>query len=118
MSSKKNISIKIEAETNHAQTKIDELSKKVNSFQKQIKKNSLVKLAGSIAPVTQAVTGLAGGISAAYSAIKSFADIADTQIKAEKSLEKAAKNNPYLNRDSVNALKDFSGRFFVHSLFY
>lgn len=75
--------------------------------------------ASSFASKMESVAGsggaVAAGMSAAVLAAKKYietlkeADAAyKVQEKAEKALQKAAENNPYLNRESVQRLKDYA----------
>lgn len=55
------------------------------------------------------VTGVTMGLKAANKVIKETTTAVNAQIKAEKQLEIAAKNNPYLNSYNVNNLKAYAG---------
>lgn len=108
MAKDKNINIKLKADSKEAENGIDKISNKLNSFEKKVSKNSITKLAASINPLIQVFGAVTTGIKKAAAAIKDLNDTALVQIKAEKQLETAAKNNPYLNAQSVRQLKNFA----------
>lgn len=108
MAKDKNVNIKIKADSKEAESGIDKISNKLNSFEKKVSKNSITKLASSINPLIQVFGAVSSGIKKAAAAIKDLSETALVQIKAEKQLETAAKNNPYLNAQSVSQLKNFA----------
>lgn len=110
MAKDKNVNIKIKGDSKDANRAIDEVSSKLNSFEKKIHKSffALNNLNGSISLLGKAFSLVFSGIKKAAAAIKDLNDTALVQIKAEKQLETAAKNNPYLNAQSVRQLKNFA----------
>lgn len=56
------------------------------------------------------IAGEAKALKKLTAEIKATADAYNGQIKAEKQLETAAKNNPYLDNNSVKALKDYASQ--------
>lgn len=108
MAKDKNVNIKIKADAKEFESGIDKATGKLNSFAKKIEKNSIIKIAGKINPLIQAFGAVSAGIKNAGAAIKDLNETALVQIKAEKQLETAAKNNPYLNAQSVRQLKNFA----------
>ena len=69
------------------------------------KLKDFAKTAGK-AGVTAAAAAVS--IKAIAAGVKDLTDAYKTQIKAETQLESAAKNNPYLDSSSVQALKDYA----------
>lgn len=108
MSKENNVNIKIKADSKEAESGIDKISSKLNSLNKKVGKNSIVNIAGKINPLIQVFSAVTTGIKKAAAAIKDLNDTALVQIKAEKQLEAAAKNNPYLNAQNVKQLKNFA----------
>lgn len=108
MAKDKNVNIKIKADSKEAESGIDKVSNKLNSFNKSISKNAIVKLAQNVNPLIQVLGKVTNGIKNAVAIIKDLNATALVQIKAEKQLETASKNNPYLNAQSVRQLKNFA----------
>lgn len=110
MAKDKNVNIKIKGDSKDANRAIDEVSSKLNSFEKKIHKSfsALNNLNGSISLLGKAFSLVSSGIKKAVATIKDLNETALVQIKAEKQLETASKNNPYLNAQSVRQLKNFA----------
>lgn len=108
MAKDKNVNIKIKADSKDAQSGIDKVSSKLNEFTKLLRKNKSANLVTSVSGIAKAFSLVSSGIKKAAAAIKDLNDTALVQIKAEKQLETAAKNNPYLNAQSVKQLKNFA----------
>lgn len=108
MAKDKNVNIKIKADSKDAQSGIDKVSSKLNEFTKLLRKNKSANLVTSVSGIAKAFSLVSSGIKKAAAAIKDLNETALVQIKAEKQLETAAKNNPYLNAQSVKQLKNFA----------
>lgn len=108
MAKDKNVNIKIKADSKDAQSGIDKVSNKLNDFTKLLRKNKSENLVISVLGIAKAFGLVTTGIKKAAAAIKDLNDTALVQIKAERQLETAAKNNPYLNAQSVRQLKNFA----------
>lgn len=108
MAKDKNVNIKIKADSKDAQSGIDKVSSKLNEFTKLLRKNKTANFVTSFSGIAKAFSLATSGIKKASDAIKELNATALVQIKAETQLEAAAKNNPYLNRESVNQLKSFA----------
>ncbi len=108
MAKDKNVNIKIKADSKDAQSGIDKVSSKLNDFTKLLRKNKSATFVTSISGIAKAFGLVTSGIKKAGAAIKELNETALVQIKAEKQLETAAKNNPYLNAQSVRQLKNFA----------
>lgn len=106
--SEKKINIKLQSKTDVSGFAVFE--KQMNKMAAQLRNNPITKMAKSITPIGQAIGFVSQSISAAVSVIKDLNTSALNQIKAEKQLEAAAKNNPYLNKSNVSQLKEFAGQ--------
>ena len=108
MAKDKNVNIKIKADAKDANSAIDKVSSKLNELKKRLGKNKSANFFTSVSGIAKAFGFVTAGIKKATAAIKDLNDTALVQIKAEKQLETAAKNNPYLNAQSVSQLKNFA----------
>lgn len=100
--------IKISGDTKEAQTALQKVTAEVNKLTKGIKTTDIVKFTASFNALKGAVNLGSKAIKAAVSEVKELEEAYKTQITAEKQLEVAAKNNPYLNQDSVRQLEDYA----------
>ena len=109
----KDVNIKIKADSSEASSGIKKVQADLNKFSK----TGLNKTTKEIQGLGKAVKGL--GLTAIISAevkalkklckgIEETAAAYNQQLKVEKSLEIAAKNNPYLTAKSVEQLKEFA----------
>ncbi|MDE6244804.1 MAG: hypothetical protein K2M50_04010 [Treponemataceae bacterium] len=107
-------------------TKIDEsgldkglksVKGKVNNAAKDMNKGAKAassftqKMGGIATSGVAAAAGIAGAVVAAKKFIDTMKEANEAykvQEKAEKALQKAAENNPYLNGESVRKLKDYA----------
>lgn len=108
MAKDKNVNIKIKADAKDANSAIDKVSSKLNELKKRLGRNKSANFVTSVSGIAKAFGFVTAGIKKAAAAIKDLNDTALVQIKAEKQLETAAKNNPYLNAQSVSQLKNFA----------
>lgn len=108
MAKDKNVNIKIKADAKDANSAIDKVSSKLNELKKRLGKNKSANLVTSFLGIVKAFGLVTSAIKNAGAAIKELHETALVQIKAEKQLETAAKNNPYLNAQSVSQLKNFA----------
>lgn len=113
----KKATIKITSDTKEAENGLDKVSAKINQFSNNNKQSlsSLSRLNGAITNAAKSfgAVGVAAGaavgvIKKANAAIKETTDLYKVQATAEKQLEVAAKNNPYLNETSVIQLKAYA----------
>lgn len=107
---KKEVSIKVTADGKSAKKELDALANRI----KKIGDGSTVK---GIQNVSQAILGLKGvagivtdSIGRVISGLNECTALYKVQEKAEKSLEAAARNNPYLDGSSTKALKDYASQ--------
>lgn len=105
----KNVNLKVKSDTKEAESGIKKVTADLNKLQKTVKNSDVAKLG-------KAFTGVTSSISAAVTTLKKLNDginetaaLYKTQIEAEKKLEAAAKNNPYLTSKSVQSLKEYAG---------
>lgn len=108
MAKDKNVNIKIKADAKDANSAIDKVSSKLNELKKRLGKNKSANLVTSLSGIAKTFGLAISAIKKAGAAIKELNETALVQIKAEKQLETAAKNNPYLNAQSVRQLKNFA----------
>lgn len=108
MAKNNNANIKIKSDSTEAESGIKRVTSELNKMQKSIKNSDVAKF-------SKAFSGVAGSISAAVTTLKKLndgiketADLYKVQIEAEKKLETAAKNNPYLNDRAVASLKSYA----------
>lgn len=106
----KNIGIKIDADSKDAKSGIDEVTKSINKLTKEVKGNSLVKAASSYTGFSRAFGDIKNAIAKVNAAIKECSELYKVQRKAEIQLQTAAKNNPYLNSESVQRLKNYASQ--------
>lgn len=113
----KKATIKITSDTKEAESGLDKVSSKLNQFSNSNKQSlsGLSRLNGSITNVAKSfgAVGAAVGVAVAAvkkvnAAIKETTELYKVQATAEKQLEVAAKNNPYLNDTSVIQLKAYA----------
>ena len=114
----KKATIKITSDTKEAENGLDKVSAKINQFSNSNKQslgslqrfnNSIVSATKSFGAVGVAVGAAVGAIKKVNEVIKETTDLYKVQATAERQLEVAAKNNPYLNGTSVVQLKAFAG---------
>ena len=104
----KKATIKFTSDTKDAQNGIQKVTSELNKFSKQVKNSDVVKMGVAFGAATKAVNIAVDAIKKGVAAVKDLEDAYRTQIKAEKQLEVAAQNNPYLNHDSVRELEAFA----------
>ena len=114
----KKATIKITSDTKEAENGLDKVSAKINQFSNSNKQslgslqrfnNSIVSATKSFGAVGVAVGAAVGAIKKVNEVIKETTDLYKVQATAERQLEVAAKNNPYLNGTSVVQLKAIAG---------
>lgn len=115
----KKATIKITSDTKDAETGLDKVSKKINEFSKNNNQNlsGLKRLNGAITGAVKSfgAVGAAVGVAVtaikkANEAIKETTELYRVQATAEKQLEVAARNNPYLDDGSVMQLKNYASQ--------
>ncbi len=104
----KNVNIKINADSKNAQSGLKKVSKEITGLGNSIKKSTPVEFAKSFVFLSSALKTTTSGIKATINTVLELNNAYLAQAKAEKQLETSAKNNPYLNRQSVRSLQDFA----------
>ena len=109
----KNVTIKIDSDTKGAESGLNKISRELNSFANNVKKGPLdnaAKLGAAVTGVGTAFSAVTGAIKTAAAAIHECTEAYKAQATAERQLEVAAKNNPYLNSTSVTNLKNYAAQ--------
>lgn len=109
MAGKKNVNIKIGADVKEAQNGIQKVTNELNKLSKNKALTSLSRLGSAVSGVNAAFGMVSKTISTAKAAIDDVTNAYNVQAQAEKQLEAAAKNNPYLSDYSVDQLKKYAG---------
>ena len=104
----KKATVKITSDTKEAQTGIQKVTSELNKFAKQVKGSDVVKFGIAFGAATKAVNIATAAIKKTVEVVHDLEDAYRTQIKAEKQLEVAAQNNPYLDHNSVRQLEDYA----------
>lgn len=109
MAGKKNVNIKIGADVKEAQNGIQKVTNELNKLSKNKALTSLSRLGSAVSGVNAAFGMVSKILSTAKAAIDDVTNAYNVQAQAEKQLEAAAKNNPYLSDYSVDQLKKYAG---------
>lgn len=104
----KQVNIKIGADSKEAESGLKKVTSDLNKLSKEIKKSDVSKFAKSFTGVTAAAGGALVAIKKINDTVKETTELYKKQATAEKQLEIAAQNNPYLNARSVEALKNYA----------
>ena len=104
----KKATVKFTSDTKEAQTGIQKVTSELNKFAKQVKGSDVVKFGVAFGAATKAVNIATAAIKKTVEVVHDLEDAYRTQIKAEKQLEVAAQNNPYLDNNSVRQLEDYA----------
>lgn len=106
----KNVNIKFTTDTKEAESGLKKVTGELNKFSKQVKGTDLVKFGAAAGAVGVAFKAVTSAIKNTVATMKDLADTYRVQQKAEVQLEAAARNNPYLNKDSVAQLKAYASQ--------
>lgn len=96
------------ADVKNLNTGLNSVTKSINTLTKEIHKNKFTKITQSVAALGAAFGATTSAIRNVCNALVDLEQVALKQIKAERQLETAAKNNPYLNKESVTNLKNYA----------
>lgn len=107
---KKNVNIKIKADSKDAEKGLNKVTGQINKLKKTLSSNQFSRLITSVNGLGTIAKGVTSAIKGTVEKLKDLADAANVQIKAERQLETAAKNNPYLNKSNVSQLKSFASQ--------
>lgn len=108
MAKKGNVNINIGADTKKAESGIDKVTKKLNELGKSKALTTMSKLGNVTTLLKNTFSTVTSAIGSAVDTMKDLHAAALKQINAEQMLVAAAKNNPYLNSESVNGLIDYA----------
>lgn len=106
--SDKNLNIKVTADSKPAQSGLQKITESVNKLGKNQTIRSVNTLGGALKGVAGTFGLVVSAAKVAVSKVKEYAETAQVQIKAERQLESAAKNNPYLSKSNVAQLKEYA----------
>ncbi|MBB5227427.1 hypothetical protein DYE50_01380 [Treponema ruminis] len=109
MAKDKHVTMKFKADTKEAESGISKVTSSLNKLAKDVEKNPITKLSKSVTMLGGAFHVATGIINKVSGAISDVTEASRVQITAEKQLEAAAKNNPYLSEYSVQQLKAYAG---------
>lgn len=104
----KNVNIKIKADSKDAQKEIKQTSNALENLAKKIENSPITNLSKSIGIFGKAFGTITSSVK---TVIKNFDDLNKSylaQANAEKQLETACRNNPFLDNSNVKSLQDFA----------
>ena len=104
----KDINLKIKADSSNAETGLKKIETSINKFGNNKTIRSIGTLGRSLLAVKSSFKLITGALKAANAAIKETTEAYKKQAKAEKQLEVAAANNPYLSKTAVEDLKNYA----------
>lgn len=105
----KNLNIKVTADAKDAKDAFDKLIEQANKFANNKSINTFNKATDSAGKLFKSFKSVVNITKKAVATVNEWTKAYNTQAKAEKQLETAAKNNPYLNNSNVSQLKKFAG---------
>lgn len=117
MAKKAEVSLKFTADSKKAEQGINKVTSKVNEFSKKISSignsgavKGIANLSLAVGGVGKAFSAVTQAVGQAVAALNECGEAWKVQQNAERSLEAAARNNPFLNGQSVKGLKEFAGQ--------
>lgn len=100
---------------------LKKINKKLKSFGDKLKSSGLSNLGSSITGIIMGASAsmkvLSTSVNAVTKAVKETTQAYKTQQKAEMQLDMAVKNSPFLNGQSAQKLKEFSGEIQKYSTY-
>lgn len=96
-------------DTSGVEEGIGKVTKTLNKLADNKTLTALSKLGNAVTGVSSAFNIVSKAVGKTSAAIKECTDLYKTQTKAETLLSTAAKNNPYLDGNSVKSLKNYAG---------
>lgn len=106
----KDVTIKFKADASEFEKGAKAVSGELNKISKNIKDSGVSKLTTSVKGLVGSIGAATIAAKAALKVIKDTAEAYRTQIKAEKQLEIASKNNPLISEKGIRNLKDYAGQ--------
>ena len=117
MAKKPEVAMKFTADSKKAEQGINKVTSQLNSFKKKLSSLGDSGTLGKLGSLGSAITGFGAlfqGVTKAVgqtvAALNECVEAWKVQQNAERSLEAAARNNPFLNGQSVKGLKEFAGQ--------
>lgn len=104
----KDVNLKIKSDSSNAEKGLNKVTAELNKLSKTTKAASLIKFGLAFNGLKSSVKLVTDAFKAANAVIKETTELYKKQAKAEKQLEVAAANNPYLSKSAVNDLKSFA----------
>lgn len=104
----KDVNLKIKSDSSNAEKGLNKVTAELNKLSKTTKAASLIKFGLAFNGLKSSVKLVTDALKAANAVIKETTELYKKQAKAEKQLEVAAANNPYLSKSAVNDLKSFA----------
>ena len=105
MAKNNNVNINLVGKSDSAEKAIDRTGKAIGKLEQKTSKFGTAGNIGSVFSGLDAATNL---IKKAVSAVNELTDAYNSQKEAETQLETAARNNPYMNGDSVARLREYA----------
>ena len=107
MAKENNVNINFVGKTDNLDKAIDKSQKKLSVLQK-LGTSPSAKGAANLGAITSGLDAATNLIKKAVSAVNELTDAYNSQKEAETQLETAARNNPYMNGDSVARLREYA----------
>lgn len=106
----KKVTIKIGADTKEAKKGINAISSELNKFAKNVTSTTkpVTNLLNSFNTVGKSLSLVKSAFSSVTGAMNDAIEASNKQVTAERQLEAAAKNNPYLSDYAVQQLKNYA----------
>lgn len=105
----KNLNIKVTADAKGAESTLKKITSELNKIANNNTLKGIDVLGNATGKVFKSFKSVVNITKKAVATVNECAKAYNTQAKAEKQLETAAKNNPYLNNSNVSQLKKFAG---------
>ncbi len=117
MAKKAEVSMKFTADSKNAEKGINKVTSKINEFSKKVSSignsgavKGIANLSLAVGGVGKAFSAVTQAVGQAVAALNECGDAWKVQLNAERSLDAAARNNPFLNGQSVKGLKEFASQ--------
>lgn len=115
---KNQVTIKLNADSKQAEQGINKVTSKLNSFKKTLEgfgksggpMQGMANLTLAVGGIGKAFSVVTQAVGKTVAALNECGEAWKVQQNAERSLEVAARNNPFLNGQSVKGLKEFASQ--------
>lgn len=108
MGKRTNATVRIAADVKDVKKGLNEVAAFLNHLKKSAPLDFFAKIGSSISGITSAMSIVTKAAKAAVNVVKETTEAYKNQITAERQLESAAKNNPFLIDENIKRLKNFS----------